>query len=350
MPILETIAAEAAGQVIGTGMGLALEKHNDKRQLKQQEKLQNLQIKGSKEMTDYQKQKELQMWKDTNYNAQVAEMKKAGLSPGLIYGMSGGGGITTGGGVATVSGGEAPRGGGETIAGAAMGLQLAQAQAQIELAKSQANLNNVEATKRGGVDTKLAESQILKNSAEIQNTEARTEYTRIDTELKKIDLAFSEETFEDRASAINWGSKNAAEQYQIAVNTKQITGAQAKVAETEVLLKLVGAHLQNILTEAQTTNVGQQTAESKSKIQLNDQQIKESAMRIVTGIQNANTNEQNALTGIFTAEFQANHPNVMNTVGGFVEKSAKGLQRIINKVKEITGQVQEKPDKVPRNK
>ena len=43
------------------------------------------------------------MWKDTNYAAQVEEMKKAGLSVGLMYGKGGAGGATTGAGAAGVS-------------------------------------------------------------------------------------------------------------------------------------------------------------------------------------------------------------------------------------------------------
>ena len=60
-------ASQAASGLIGTGLGLLLEGHNDRRQLRQQEKLQNLEIKGSKELTDYNAAKQLEMWKATNY-------------------------------------------------------------------------------------------------------------------------------------------------------------------------------------------------------------------------------------------------------------------------------------------
>lgn len=36
------------------------------------------------------------MWRKTNYPAQIQMLKAAGLNPGLMYGMSGGGGTTTG--------------------------------------------------------------------------------------------------------------------------------------------------------------------------------------------------------------------------------------------------------------
>ena len=87
-------ASQAASGLIGTGMGLLLEGHNDRRQLRQQEKLQNLEIKGSKELTDYNAAKQLEMWKATNYPAQVEQMKLAGLNPALAYGMGGAGGVT----------------------------------------------------------------------------------------------------------------------------------------------------------------------------------------------------------------------------------------------------------------
>ena len=84
--------------------------------------------------------KELQMWQDTNYSAQIDQMKKAGVNPALLYGQSGGGGTTTGGSTPGINGTGAPSGGGEILAMQGMGLQTQMMQANIELAKSQANL------------------------------------------------------------------------------------------------------------------------------------------------------------------------------------------------------------------
>ena len=41
---------------------------------------------------------QMQMWDDTNFAAQVEQLKKAGLSIGLMYGNGGAGGATTAGG------------------------------------------------------------------------------------------------------------------------------------------------------------------------------------------------------------------------------------------------------------
>ena len=62
----------------------------------QQQQMQDMQIKGAKELADYNYQKQMDMWKATNFGAQRAEMEKAGLSASLMYGGSGAGGGTTG--------------------------------------------------------------------------------------------------------------------------------------------------------------------------------------------------------------------------------------------------------------
>ena len=110
--ILDNIASGGATAAIGTGLGLITQKIADKRQLKQQEKLNELQIKGNKELAKYGNELQYEMWQKTNYPAQVEMLKEAGLNPGLMYGGAGAGGQTgasTGG---QVTGGNAPAGGG----------------------------------------------------------------------------------------------------------------------------------------------------------------------------------------------------------------------------------------------
>lgn len=141
------IGMNAANQGLGTIFGMALGAYNDRRQLKQQERLQNLQIEGQKNMTDYNYSKQLQMWKDTNYGAQKAQLQAAGLNPGLLYGMGGGGGATVGGASGSVQGANAPAGGQEI-----MGMMMQQA--QLKLLEAQTRKTNTEADNigEGGVN------------------------------------------------------------------------------------------------------------------------------------------------------------------------------------------------------
>lgn len=120
MPLLDAIA----GGVINTGLGLMLEGHNDQRQIKQQQKLQDMQIQGQEHMTDYNMGKQYEMWQKTNYGPQMEQLNKAGLNPGLLYGMSGGGATTIGNASGNVTGAQAPAGGREILDANAMGMQL----------------------------------------------------------------------------------------------------------------------------------------------------------------------------------------------------------------------------------
>lgn len=101
---------------------------------------------------------QMDMWNKTNYGAQMAHLKSAGLNPALMYGMSGGGGTTAG----SQSGGSAASGQApnvnetQGIGGAAMmGMQQ---MAQIKLLEAQTTKANAEAKKIGGIDTGVAEA------------------------------------------------------------------------------------------------------------------------------------------------------------------------------------------------
>lgn len=171
MKFIEQLGQQIGGQAVGAGLGMIFGGLNDKRQLKQQQALMNQQIAGQKEMTDYQRTSQLQMWKDTNYNAQKEEIKKAGLNPALLYGMSGGGGATIGGGTPSVNGGTAAGQSGE-IQGMAM--QNALMAAQIENIKADTANKLGDAANKPKVGTNLDSGTKLNNvMTELKKTEGK---------------------------------------------------------------------------------------------------------------------------------------------------------------------------------
>lgn len=127
-------AGSLATQATSTGMGMLagaiLGKSQDRRQYKQAQKMQSLQIAGNKELTDYNAAKQLQMWKDTSYGAQKEQMEKAGINPALMYGMGGGGGQSNAVSAGNVSGGQGTQTGGEMQAMMGMGMQMQLLEAQ----------------------------------------------------------------------------------------------------------------------------------------------------------------------------------------------------------------------------
>lgn len=159
-------AAGAVGGAIGDVLGQGIkdltghtrrEEERDARnrqqladeQYKQQGRLNEQAATTNKDIAKYNKELELEMWKDTSYAAQKEQLEKAGLNPALLYGMSGGGGTTTGGGGASgVSGGnasdEASRRQAQ-IAAEGMALQRRAQVSQINLTNAQAKKENAQA-------------------------------------------------------------------------------------------------------------------------------------------------------------------------------------------------------------
>ena len=80
-------ATAGAGAVLGMIGGAIQHKRN--------KDVMDINLANSKAMANYNREQQMQLWRDTNYSAQVNELKKAGLSVGMMYGMGGAGGATT---------------------------------------------------------------------------------------------------------------------------------------------------------------------------------------------------------------------------------------------------------------
>ena len=260
MGMIETLGSQLGGQLAGSVMGMALQHANDRRQLEQQGKLQQLQIRGSKEMTDYNYAKQLQMWHDTNYSAQMEHLKKAGLNPGLIYGMSGGGATTTGSGSGSVSGANAPVGGGEI-----MGMMLGQA--QIKLMEAQAKKTEVEAEKIGGVDTALANTQISSLTQGIEESKAKQALTEVQTELGEIDRNFRNDTYKASVKGLEYNVNKALQELEILRNEAKISGEVWQDKVQIIQGEAAGILLRNELLKYQGDNTQADTDLKRQTIQ-----------------------------------------------------------------------------------
>ena len=167
------------GSIVSGGLGLlgSLFKRNNNGFKNQQKLMQQaweyekegmgLQYNYGQQAADAEYKRNLQMWKDTNFGAQRAEMEDAGLSAGLMYGNGGGQAASTAGGNATQP--NAPKTNPVEVAlqQQSLGLQLKQIEAQNRLANAEATKTIAEANKISGVDTK---GQDLENKwQEIEN-------------------------------------------------------------------------------------------------------------------------------------------------------------------------------------
>jgi len=256
------------GAIAGAGMGLILQRGQDRRNLNNARDMQKLQIEGAKEMGDYNKENQMEIWNRTNYAPQVEQLKKAGLNPALLYGGGGGGGATTGGTTGMMPSGGNPNGGDQgvsTVAG--MGLQSGLMAAQIKVLESQARKNEVDANKAAGADTNLANVQADSIAQGINNQVAAEKLTKAQTRLAGLADILQSETIEAAISKI----KSEA---GIATSEARSALAGAKVDEATVSSKIS-------ILDRTAANLAVDILAKKSGIELNEAKVAE----IVTGIQ-----------------------------------------------------------------
>ena len=158
-----------------------------------------------------------EMWNYTNFENQMKHIKKAGLSPGLIYGMGGQGGSTQGAGQASGVGRPSKTGTEIGLQAQGMALQLANVMSQTRLNESQAEKNKAEAEKISGVDTRAQEATIDNLIAQTSNEKVRKGLI-----LGQIRVADAEEELKrnmadwtkDKADETRWNIKSLQKRYR----------------------------------------------------------------------------------------------------------------------------------------
>lgn len=301
-----------AGQVLGGIFGGSTSRYTQ-----QAKEMSDIQVNASNRITDYNARKQMEMWEKTNYDAQVKQMKKAGINPGLMYAKGGAGGTTQ---VATGSAGMPnPQYTGVTKS---KGMELG-----MQLAERVITMKNLEA------DTKAKEADAAKKLADANKTKGvDTLETQSRIDLNKINLAFQDGNIQ-----------NALRLTEEEVNNKM---ADTKKKLAEGTLSEIDAQTRAWKNLEDVFNVISDTARM-------DEGIKQKWREISIAQQNANSNSKNADTGYYNyllnvrntkiKEFEANlraeYPNTSSVFGrmmndfiglGETNENAGKLHRNIN--------------------
>lgn len=294
--------------IIGAGMGLILGGYNDDRQYDQQERLTQLQTREQRKMMELSQKMQYDMWLKTNYGGQMEQMIKAGLNPGLIYGMKGGGGITTGNPTANVTGATALQNPGEIHQMMGMGLQSAMTQAQIDNLKANTEKTKVEAGKIGGVDTQKVETEISKLIQETTNE-------KVKQGLLEIEKYINNETKEANIDIILSKQAQEIERLETMERENMIGKATQWAIIDEIRAKAIGQALQNSLTI-------QQTEQSK-------EQVKKWAQEIAQGWEGLSLRNKELKVDAIMKEVQQTYEG----------RQTLGMKITTHNVKEIADQI-----------
>lgn len=212
----------------------------------------------AKEMAGINQQHNKDMFDYTGYQAQVAQMKAAGLNPALMYGSAGGGGSTQGG--AGMAGGASAGSGsvGGTpsapdtgiISGVGMGLQLGLMDAQKRNIEADTAKKEADAKKTAGADTMYTEALTKLANADIDYRNMSTE--KVAAEIKTIgdmsvklmqearklasEADYNEQTLKDRVTeASSEAIGSILDNMQKSMNIK-LTEAQTKAIAENIAI------------------------------------------------------------------------------------------------------------------
>lgn len=282
-------------------------------------KMMQQQEAAAKRMADYNKQIQLDIWNATNYSAQKAHMEKAGLNPGLLYGMGGSGGATTGNANAPMP--DTARANiGMGIGSGSNAAELALLNAQRENIDADTKLKETEAKLKGGPQTAQTEMQTEVLAQELANKREDYQIKRLEQTLKNIENWEKQESQADRLRYIEFQTNLAMRQLEQIENEVFVSSATINDQITKIRQEAIGAALQNELTKEQT--------------KIPKEQIKKWAEEIAQNWETIDISK-------FKAEIDANYPGMgsvlgkmMNTVIESIGQRTRGKSRRIEKVEQ----------------
>lgn len=236
MPVTKLMEAgiDIGKNIVNTGMGLLLEGHNDKRQLAQQGKLNEQQYDINNRMAESNYERQMRLWKDTNYAAQMEQLRIAGLNPGLIYEGGGPGGTTQAAQAQGISGAQAPAGGMEIM-------NMMMNKAQIDLIRAQTEKTKAE-TGNVPLTGKNIEASTENLKADTANKAVQKEILETESYLKNIESYIAEETQNDAVAMVRTGLRKFTAEMHTAETQQRVTQETANNN-----IKIVAADYANLL-------------------------------------------------------------------------------------------------------
>lgn len=333
MGFLDGLGNSLINGVLGIGIGSI----NAGNQMSRQNELYSMQNKYSKELFDYQQNKQFEMLNKTSYKWQVEKMREAGLNPALLYGQSGGGGATTGGSMPNAGATQAP-----LINTMELGVNMA----QVELLKAQARKVNEEADQLGGIDKNIKEANLGSIIAGTKNQYLQGKLIGMQTDGNRLDNALKEKNFdnavkmyEKQVEQMDYMIDLIKNQRDISDATKeeQIAVIKSNVDEQKARIDLMKSN--NDLNIEQAKKIVQDVKNSIRSLNQKDKEIVIAYKNYLVNQMNAESNKLNASTRLTDVMYnQQNTRDRINLEGRSVSvaEAAQKLQEFIRDVPDST--------------
>lgn len=283
-PVAAAIAAGAS--LLGQGGQMAATSVKNKKQYKRSLAIMDKQYQMNQEMALFNQRQQMKMWEDTGPVGQMKQLDKAGLNPGLIYGMGGAGGQTVnaaeGSGVSAGSAEMENAGAGLAQTGQIVGQQLALMKAQKENIEADTAIKTAEAEYTTGIKTEIGKGEAV--AKEYAGKEAKSEFEKVSEPNRGV----KQKTLNDEMEARQGVALTLRDMYE-----------EGKLHEKS-LAEIHGLLLKNAKTEAEKNEVNSRIKvlnEQEKGLKL-DNVIKEIEARLqeTTGL-DKNSNEWARMVG-----------------------------------------------------
>ena len=258
----------------GTIFGLGNASIGNNMQNQQQEFMQNLSIKGQKEMAEFNYKLGKRMWNETGSEAQRKQLEKAGLNVALMYGGKGGGGQTASVNPGNVGQGTATRP--DILQGLSLMANMKNAEASANLANAQAEKAKAETEKTKGVDTAKVSQEIINLKQDNVTEKGKSRLTEMEADIKEVESFITTATMQDSIDRIKNESllayqnlKQLEYRNQVDKETVNTNIGIIKQNYTNLLLETVQRKLTATKTEEEIKKI-KQDVENSIQLVIND--------------------------------------------------------------------------------
>lgn len=274
-----------------------------------------------KKVTEWNNEQAFKMWQRTGPVGMMAELKQAGLNPGMMYGMSGAGGGTA---ASDSSGPQGIKPDVNILAEAGNILGLEMQKAQIENIKADTENKKEDTTNKAGGERKKLEQETINLVQDVKNKQAVEKLTEAQTLMQNLQNEVANDTLEDAISRIR-ADANTAFQLQLQAQNETFIKNETQEDQIKIIKQTaIQAWLNTVLTRAQTENVRQDTAESKTRQAINEHTLGKIAAEIAQGwSSDMNEKEKNRI-----------HEKLVDLIGEQIQwdQTMWGIDRILQLV------------------